>query len=89
MLVHLAEDNDIVAVFLNNKRVPLPVSIDEEAGFVDAQIPVPPSVQDVSKDQVLAAIDMGEVADEVAEPEFKTVRLTGTLKVLRRSDLKK
>jgi len=62
----------IQAVFVNNKRVVMPVELDTEQGWVDVLVPELPLAIDSSP------------GDEKADGEFsyKTIRLRGEVKVI-------
>lgn len=70
----------VQAVFINNKRVAMPVELDTDQGWVDVLVPVvPQSSVDIRDRSVAAKV---EDTSEPANFEYKRVRLNGSVHVV-------
>lgn len=90
MIIDMTEENNLAAaevlsVFVDKKRVLMPLLINEKEGWVDAALPQPPPAEEQTTDNIMSDAEKISSVLEVAEPSFKTARLFGKVTVLRRT----
>ena len=89
MIIELENNPEVVAVFIDGRRVVWPIRADVEENWVEVKVVKPAIAQEQTILQISREAEKMLSDDEVGEAETETKRLVGKISLVRKQDVKR